>query len=274
MGRCISEIGRLKVGDTTVASRNIVCNIVSFCQRTGGRKVGPVLKYRICITPGSHFSHRVAKKSSECCRLILLTRGRRKCTGLAGVISGKFIRNCCCGPQISGRLLHGCRGNVVTLDTYLTNRITEFLAGKLCRRTGGATLRCRRVFNRKGFFLRLRSRKVPRRKLIGRRLFGVSRRAKVRLITAGSVRCACTRSTGPRSVLLYVRAKGGLSSRGHVQCSNKRCCIGSRRRVLHLFPCTGRTLRGARGVTSQYRIRVRFNMAGLPGCSIPSNCAS
>lgn len=274
VGRCMTHIGRLNVSDTTVASRKIVCNIVSFCHTTETRKVGPVLKYRMCMTPNSEFSHRTKDNRSECCRLILLTRGGRNCTGLVGVISGNFARKFCCGPQMSLTMLGRCRRKVVTLDTYLTNRITECLRENVCRSTGTTTLHCRSVFKGNGFFLRLRSRKVPTRELMGRRLLHVRRRAKVSLITAGSIRCAETRSTSPRSVLLYLRAGGGLTSRSEVHCRNNRCCIGSPRRVTRLFPCTLRTLRGARGVTREYRIRVRFNIAGLPEFSIPSNLAS
>lgn len=269
----MDHIGRLKVGDTTVASRNGVCNIIRFCGATGTTSVGPIVNYRVCITPGSQFSHRADRNRSQCCRLVLLTRGGANCTGLVGVISVKFARKCCCQPHISFRALRGCRRKLVYLSTYLTKRIPHCVIHKFCRRTGNVTGGCRSYFKGSGCFLRLRSRNVPSRGAIGRKLLQVDRRLSVPLIYAGSVRCACRASIRTRSILLYVRANGGVASRSHVHCRNKRFFMGDRRRVQDLFPCTGRTTSGARGVTSHYRIALRFNGCRVPGCTPPRNCS-
>ncbi len=75
-------------------------------------------------------------------------------------------------------------------------------------------------------------------------MFGLTTRANIGIITAGSIRFILGRSKATRSRLVYVGAKGGVSSPSHVRCARRRC-LGDRRRVLTLFPSRRRTVTGS-----------------------------
>ncbi len=133
-----TETGRLNVPTVTVASRNGVCNIGSFLGTNGGcPRVEPVVNYRVCIA--ERCSRGLGSTSrGECCRLVLLTGGCRKCEGLVGVYSVKRVRNSCCnGPEMDRRILRRCRSGLVYYSTYLTKTVSRGVLTKSLSTTHG-----------------------------------------------------------------------------------------------------------------------------------------